>query len=192
MSRRALGWSLAVVALATPPLDGWLDRSMPRLLLLEMPAWFALGWLASGRVRRAGRAHDPHGLAGLVFALGAIGFWMIPRSVDLVGISALGNQLMHASLLAAGLALGASFRSLPFVVRGALGIYGASMTFALGMIYSSYTALLCGTFDLAQQKTTGKLLLALCPVVVLLVVGAGARTLARPRTEAPPSPELAD
>lgn len=185
MTLRRLGWWLALVALATPPLNGWLDRSMPRLLLLETPAWVALGWLASRRLRHVCRDYDRQGLAGLVFFLGALGFWMIPRSVDLVGTSAIGDQLMHASLLAAGAALGASLPALPFVVRGALGIYGASMTFALGMIYSSYSALLCGTFDLAQQKTTGRLLLTLCPFVVLLVVASGVRALAHLRTTTP-------
>jgi hypothetical protein len=51
------------------------------------------------------------------------------------------------------------------------------MTIALGFIYLGYTALLCGTFNLAQQRQTGVWLLRLAPVVVLIVVGAGARAL---------------
>lgn len=182
--RRTLAWLLALAVLAAPPLDAQVGAVMARLLLLEMPAWIVLGALAGRRFERAARAYNPQGLTGLCFFLGAVGFWMIPRSVDLVGASPLGHQAMHASLLAAGAALGASVRAMPFVVRGALGIYGASMTFALGMLYSSYSALLCGTFNLAQQKATGHLLLVLCPLVVLFVVGSGARALARPQTTA--------
>lgn len=185
MRLRSAAWVLAVVALAAPPVDGWLDHRMPRLLLLQMPAWFALGWLAGRRFRTRTRppAWDPHGLTGLVFALGTIGFWMIPRSVDLIGASELADQLMHLSLLAAGAALAMSAPRLSFVLRAALGIYGASMTFALGMLYSHYAALLCGAFDIGQQKTTGHYLIMACPVVVLLVLGLGARSLAR---EGPP------
>jgi hypothetical protein len=55
------------------------------------------------------------------------------------------------------------------------------MTFALGMFYVSYAALLCGTFDLAQQRTVGRYLLAACPVIVLVVIASTARALARER-----------
>ena len=73
-----------------------------------------------------------------------------------------------------------------------LGIYAAAMTIALGFIYSSYSALLCGTFDLAQQRQTGTWLLRLSPLVVLLVVATGVaalRTSARDREATSPIPE---
>ena len=152
---------------------------MPRLLLVEMPAWVALGWLAGRRPQARVRAWNPHGLTGLAFFLGALGFWMIPRSVDAIGASGIVDQLMHASLLAGGAALASSVPAMPFVLRGALGIYGASMTFSLGVFYTSYRALLCGTFDLAQQRSTGQWLLVACPLVVLFVLGSGARALDR-------------
>jgi len=98
---------------------------------------------------------------------------MIPRSVDAIRASEVADQLMHASMLGAGAALAASWRVMPFVVRGVLGIYAAAMALSLGLIYSSYSALLCGTFDLAQQRLTGTWLLRLSPLVVLLVVAAG-------------------
>jgi hypothetical protein len=180
MSRRTLIWILTVLVLEAPPVDDWLDSLMPRLLLVEMPAWIALGWLVGARRPAVGtRAWNARGLTGLAFFLGALGFWMIPRSVDAIGASEVVDQLMHASLLAGGAALASSMPAIPFVLRGALGIYGASMTFALGVFYTSYRALLCGTFDLAQQRTTGHWLLVVCPFVVLLVVGSGARTLYR-------------
>lgn len=177
MSRRSVFWALTALVLAAPPLDDWLDSAMPRLLLVEMPAWVALGWLAGRRPKAMPRAWNPHGLTGLAFFLGALGFWMIPRSVDAIGASELVDQLMHASLLAGGAALASSAPAMPFVLRAGLGIYGASMTFSLGVFYTSYRALLCGTFDLAQQRSTGHWLLVVCPFVVLFVLGSGARAL---------------
>lgn len=179
MSRRTVIWGLAVAALAAPPVDAWLDRQMPRLLLVSMPAWIALGWLAGRRLRLRARVCDPHGMAGLLFFMGALGFWLIPRSVDAIADSGLVDTLMHASLLAGGAALGTSVPSLPFVVRGMLAIYGAAMTLSMGLLYSGYRGLLCGTFDLAQQRSTGHWLLVAFPPVVVLVVGAGARALLR-------------
>jgi hypothetical protein len=179
MTRRVLPWALLVLALAASPIDDWLDRTMPRLLLVEMPAWIALGWVAARRSRAEARPWNPYGLTGLAFFLGALGFWMIPRSVDAIGASEVVDQTMHASLLLAGAALASSVPLMPFVVRAALGIYGASMTLSLGMVYASWSSLLCGTFDLSQQRAAGHWLLVACPFVVLLVIGCGARALDR-------------
>jgi hypothetical protein len=179
MSRRAALWTLLVLVLAASPLDAWLDRAMPRLLLLEMPSWIALGWVAGRRMGAKPRAWNPSGLTGLAFFLGALAFWTLPRSVDAIGASEVVDQLMHANLLVAGAGLALSVPSMPFVVRGALGIYGVSMTFALGVLYTSYRALLCGTFDLVQQRTTGQWLLVASPFLVALVLGRGARALDR-------------
>jgi hypothetical protein len=179
MSRRVVLWTLLVLVLAASPLDTWLDRAMPRLLLVEMPAWLALGWVAGSRMGARPNAWNPGGLTGLAFFLGALAFWTLPRSVDAIGASEVVDQLMHASLLAGGAGLALSVPSMPFVVRGALGIYGVSMTFALGMLYASYRALLCGTFDLVQQRATGQWLLVASPFLVVLVLGGGARALDR-------------
>ena len=119
------------------------------------------------------------GLTGLVFFLGALGFWMIPRSVDAIGTHESMNQLMHASLLVGGALFSMSVRSMSFVLCVATGIYTASMTFALGMLYSKFSALLCGTFNLAQQRALGQYLLWASPVVAVLVIVATARALLR-------------
>lgn len=175
--RRAAGVTVVALLLALSPVARWLVATMPRLLLLAVPLWFVLGLAATAGGRLVWERGNPHGLTGLAWTLGAFGFWMIPRSVDAVASSALVAGLMAASLFAAGALLAASWRRVPFVIRGALGIQGAAMTIALGFIYLGYTALLCGTFNLAQQRQTGVWLLRLAPVVVLIVVGAGARAL---------------
>jgi hypothetical protein len=179
MSRRVVLWAFLVLVLAASPLDAWLDRAMPRLLLLEMPAWIALGWVAGRRMEAKPRAWNPRGVTGLAFFLGALAFWTLPRSVDAIGASEVVDQLMHASLLVAGAGLAMSVSSMPFVVRGALAVYGVSMAFALGMLYTSYRALLCGTFDLVQQRSTGRWLLVASPFLVVLLLGRGARALER-------------
>lgn len=175
--RRTIGVVAVALALAVSPLDRWLDASMPRLLLLAMPAWIVLGAIAVQNPARNTFRWNIHGLGGAAWMIGALLFWMVPRSVDAIGTSELADQLMHVSMFTTGLALAASWPVMPFVVRGALAIYGVAMVLALGVFYTSYSALLCGTFDLAQQKATGAWLLRLSPLVVLLVVTAGARSL---------------
>jgi len=192
--RRALWIAAAALALSDSAADRWLDATMPRLVLLAVPTWATLGILAVARSGRTWTRGNRYGLTGLACAIGALAFWMIPRSVDAIRASEVADQLMHASMLGAGAAFAASWPIMPFVVRGVLGIYAAAMTIALGFIYSSYSALLCGTFDLAQQRLTGTWLLRLSPLVVLLVVITGvaslratARSQGRPRDDAPSS-----
>lgn len=182
--RRAACAGVAALALAFSPLDGWLDASMPRLVLLAIPGWVALGVLAVRGPGRTWSRGNPQGLSGLAWVIGTLAFWMIPRSVDVIRTSEVADQLMHASLLVGGAALGASWGVTPFVVRGALGIYGAAMTIALGSFYSSYSALLCGTFDLVQQRQTGQWLLRLAPAIVLFVVVGGVLSLGLPARRA--------
>ena len=175
---RRLVWIVAfALALSLSPLDRWLDGTMPRLVLLAIPVWATLGILAIHRTGWVWSLGNPHGLTGLAWALGAFAFWMIPRSVDAIRISSVADQLMHASIFLAGAALAASWRGMPFVIRGVLGIYGAAMTIALGFVYTSYSALLCGTFNLAQQRLTGSWLLRFSPAIVLLVIVTGVRSL---------------
>jgi hypothetical protein len=185
MKPRRFAWALCLLFLAAPPVDAWLHREMARLVLLEMPAWIALGWAAPSRWERRRRGWNPHGFTGLSFGAGAVAFWMIPKSIDAIGASAAVDGLMHASLFVAGAGLAHSFALLPFVVRGAIGVYGASMTFALGTLYTSYSALLCGTFNLAQQRATGERLLTVCPLLTVFVLASGARALGRQRNATP-------
>jgi len=172
---KRVGWIILAIAVAVSPVDTWLDARMPRLVLLAMPVWLTLGVLAAAG--RRWRRFNPRGLAGVAWAIGAIAFWMIPRSVDAVRTSEFADQLMHGSMLTAGMALALSWRIAPFVVRGAIAIYGVAMMIALGAIYTSYSALLCGMFDLAQQKQTGEWLLRVSPAAILVIIIAGMRSL---------------
>ena len=50
--RRALWIAAAALALSESAADRWLDATMPRLVLLAVPAWATLGILAVGRSGR--------------------------------------------------------------------------------------------------------------------------------------------
>ncbi len=184
-------WFAAIVLLSLNPLDPWLDSSMPRVVLLQMPAWFVLGWI-QGRKRCWRLATvDPNGLGAFALAIFTIIFWMIPRSIDAVGSSDFADSLLHVSMLIAGFSLAVSFTRLPFVGKAAFAIMGASKVFALGIFYSKYTALLCGSFSLAQQKELGAWLLRLTPFMVVWAVAAVARMLIRQKQKDSPAAEQA-
>lgn len=185
MRGRRIGWLLWVgVAgvLASPAVDSYMIGTQPRFVILHIPAWLALGYLAGRRLRPT-RAlpWNPLGLTSLVFCLGSLSFWMIPRSVDSAVLSPWVDQLLHANLLAAGFGLAWSVPVMPFVLRAAVGIYGASMIFSLGALYTHYSALLCGTFTLAQQRQTGRWLYLLSAPIVIALLASGLQALARQR-----------
>jgi cytochrome c oxidase assembly factor CtaG len=185
MSWRRLAWVVLVILLASPLVDPLLIRTQPRFLLVHLPAWVFLGYLAGRHLRSGPGGHDravalnPRGLTGLVFFVGTLAFWMIPRSVDAAALSQGMDQLLHVSLLAAGFALAWSMPAMPFVLRAALGIYGIAMLFSLGALYTHSTALLCGTFTLAEQRQTGQLLYWLCPAAIVAFLVRGVRSLSR-------------
>jgi hypothetical protein len=168
--------------LASPLVDSYMIGTQPRFVVLHIPAWLVLGYLAGLRLRTTtAMPWNPLGLTGLAFCLGSLSFWMIPRSVDSAVLSPWVDQLLHANLLAAGLGLAWSVPVMPFVLRAAVGIYGASMIFSLGALYTRYSALLCGTFTLAQQRQTGRWLYLLSAPIVIALLASGLRTLARQR-----------
>ncbi|HMR05928.1 MAG TPA: hypothetical protein PKA88_09120 [Polyangiaceae bacterium] len=182
----SLLWLGLVSLLLLPFVDSYLTETQPRFVLIHVPVWLVLGYLAGRRFRVArGVAWNPLGLTGLVFFLGSLAFWMIPRSVDAAALSPWIDQLLHANLLAAGFAFAWSVPVMPFVLRAAIGIYGASMIFALGMLYTHYSALLCGIFTLGEQKQTGQWLLLLSAPIVIALLVSGYRALAREQHHLP-------
>lgn len=162
---RRIGIAAALgLALSLPPLEPWFEATMRRHLLLLLPALLLLGgWAGYAPGRRAGVG--PRTLAELAFGLGAIGFWMIPRSLD-AAVSLPGvDHLLHLSIFAAGAALARSVPSLPFALQMTLGVNAIAMLGAMGVVYRSVPWLVCATYDLGQQRLVGAALLRLAPVL---------------------------
>ena len=183
---------LAALALAAPPLDPWLDRSMARHMLVQVPLLLLLGFAVGAQVRRGLAPFvDDLGLTGLAAAVGALVFWMLPRSLDAAVESNLVDQLMHVSMFTAGTLLGAAWQRLPFAARGAVGIQLAAMLIAVGNYYAKAYVLACSAYTLELQQEAGRAMLGASVLVVLLVVVGLGRALsgerAPRRTQSPAS-----
>lgn len=168
----------AALVLAAPPLDPWLDRSMARHMLVQIPLLLLLG-AALGRQLRGtlGRKLDDLGLTGLAAAAGALLFWLLPRSLDATVESNVVDQLMHASMFLGGTLLGAGWARLPFAARGAAGIQLAAMMIAVGNYYADAYVLACSAYTLELQQQAGRAMLGASVVVVVLVLVGLARAL---------------
>ena len=178
--RRAAAIAAACL-LALPPADIYLAATMERRLLIQLPAMLVLGALAGWRPagQRSWRAGD---LAALAFAVGAMLFWMIPRSLDLAARSRPADAALLVSAFVAGFALARSLPHLSFVITVALGLHATAMFMALGIVYLHFPGLICTAYTLAQQRVTGVGLVRAAPVAWVLLWGWALRRLAVARS----------
>jgi len=156
--------------LMLPVVDIYLDSIMALHMSAQMGGLVLLGVLTAKTIKKplnifpilkAGKTLklNQYGVSSLIFFLGTITFWMIPRSLDLAVTDNMVDYIMHINLFCAGFLLGKSLEKMPFVLKTAAGIYGLSMWISAGLTYSRYNLLLCATYDLEMQKETGELLL---------------------------------
>lgn len=180
MTRPVLAFALAVV-LAMPPQAQWFSATMPRHQLLQVPAMLLLGAVAAHgwRRRRPGSAPawDP---AILVLAVGAMMFWMVPRSLDLAASSTVADQLLHVSWFLAGAALSHALPRTTLAVTMALGIHGVAMVAAIGLVYTLYPGLICTAYNMEQQRATGHAMLYAAPMLAVVLWGWAVRRMASP------------
>jgi hypothetical protein len=177
MMRRAA--IAAACLLALPPADAYLAATMERRLLIQIPAMLVLGALAGWRPAAQRSWRSGH-LAALAFAVGAMLFWMIPRSLDLATRSHLAEAALLLSVFTAGVALARSLPHLSLVIPLTLGVQATAMVMAVGIVYLHYPGLICTAYTLAQQRVAGAGLVRAAPVAWILLWGWALRRLAAP------------
>lgn len=154
------GLLLAGVALASP----WLERTMARHMGLELPGLFILGWFAATfakpRFTSALKRWNTNGLPGLVFALLATGFWMLPAALDRAVLNDAMAMAKVTSLVLAGLFAGASWTRAGLVIQAFFVLNWFWMTLAAGLLYQDAPQQLCSVYLADQQGAAGRVLVA--------------------------------
>ncbi len=169
-------WIGVVGIIISPPIDNYLDASMMRHMIIQMPLLIFMGYLASRRLINIDLSSiNPYGLTGIIFFLGSLGFWMIPHSLDRTIISNWTDMLMHFNMLLAGFFLGKSIGLMPFILRTAISIYFVGMLLSVSIIYLNYFSLLCASYTLEQQKETGVMLFWFSIGLILWLIIVSAR-----------------
>lgn len=135
----------------------WLEASMLRHMLLQLPLLAAAGWLVAGRAARTGRvaALDEHGLSTFTALIFVSAYWMVPRALELSLTAPAAQAAKFASLLLTGALLpGALKRANRIVQLFFLGNLCAMMAIA-GMLYQDMPQRLCNAYLLDDQVVTG-------------------------------------
>ncbi|QKT02638.1 hypothetical protein HUS23_01775 [Ectothiorhodospiraceae bacterium 2226] len=153
-----------LAALALPPLRAGLEGIMWTHMLVQIPllivAGALLGSALPARWRAALAPWDRAGVAGLLLALFALAWWMLPRHLDAALESAAVDAAKFASLaLLVGLPLRLSWPRVPFVLRGVVASKLVAMLAVMGWLYLVAPLRVCNNYLVSDQETLGRLLL---------------------------------
>jgi len=151
-------WLIVTLIVISPSAVRVLNATMPRLMLIQIPALLSLGYISSYFIKSQFVLLNYRGIAGLIFFIGSLLFWMIPHSLDMVVSSASANQLMHINLLFAGFVLAKSLPQMEFITKVTFIIYLLVMLFSLAFVYVNANILFCSVFSIEQQHMVGRYL----------------------------------
>ncbi|HJR12915.1 MAG TPA: hypothetical protein VJ833_03370 [Rhodanobacteraceae bacterium] len=171
---RWLGSALWLV-LALPPVRHVLEATMTLQMLVQIPLLAATGWwlapLLAHRVIDALSGWNRSGISGMLLASFVAVVWMLPRMLD----AALENPWVALAKFASvplliGVPLAFSWPRAGFVVRGVFLVETLATVFRLGWLYAVSPVRLCSNYLLSDQRTLGKVLLAVgCTIFIVLV-----------------------
>lgn len=136
---------------------GWLEQSMARHMLLQLPALALAGALLLG-ARPALRRLSPfdlQGLSGFTLAMMVSSCTMVPRALELATLSWPIDALKLAAVFAAGALLRGSFRRSNRVVQIFFIGNFCAMAAIVGMLYQEQPRQLCNVYTVDDQAIAG-------------------------------------
>ena len=148
------GLLLAAAALGR----GWLEATMARHMLIELPLLFAIGWLAvrSPRTGETPLRWNANTLPALLAAMLITAFWMLPVALDLAVLDTRVGVAKALSMLVAGALTGAVWRSAGLVMQAFFIFNWTWMTLTAGLLYQDAPQQLCSVYLSDQQPAAGR------------------------------------
>lgn len=146
------GLLLALVGIVRP----WLEATMARHMVAELPLLFAIGWLVAYTTGCAdGRQRHSYCPAMLLSALLITSVWMLPVALDYAVIHVAANALKVAGMLLAGFLTGSAWHAAGAIVQGFFLVNWAWMTITAGLLYQDAPQQLCSVYLSDQQSMAG-------------------------------------
>ncbi|HUG56833.1 MAG TPA: hypothetical protein VL002_01190 [Candidimonas sp.] len=170
----------AMLLLAAVVFESWMTGTMALHMLVHIPlillagAFAAVACLAQMRrtmsMRRPWwldqyRKYNGYGLPGLLFVTFMMAYWMIPKSLDQVLLSATASSLKFLGLFVAGMVLFDSLGRADKVIK-LFFLGGFSwMTAVVGLLYQDNPNRLCNFYLLGDQELAGRGLVIIAVVL---------------------------
>lgn len=162
--------------LAASPVRTAAEADMSLHMLVQIPLLIVAGWLAAGAAARPPawyRSVDEGGWVGILIAVLAASYWMVPRVLDAALVDMRFEVLKFVGLpLLAGAPLRWSWPRLSALGRGFVITNMLSMTAFVGWLYVAAPVRVCVYYLEEQQLAAGQMLL-------LATAGAGLLFLVR-------------
>ncbi|WP_077617274.1 hypothetical protein [Bacillus sinesaloumensis] len=167
---------LLFLIVSIPNVKSLLEENMVGTMLIQYPLLVGSGYLLAKGFPRRWRGFflyfNENGIAGIVFTICVVGFWILPRSID----SALNNPIMeiakYGSLsLLAGVFLSYSWQLLGPISKSFIWANLISMIFVMSWLYSVSPARLCNNYLVTAQQELGKAMFILGLVICMLFIG---------------------
>ncbi len=167
------GWVVGatlLVLLALPWSRAWLEASMTRHMLVQMPllaaAGFVLARALSADWRERLRARAGGVVPCLLLAMATTTFWMIPRALDLALEQGSAEAAKFLSLpLLAGVPLALAWPHIGIFGRGFVWSNLASMLAVLGWLYRAAPIRVCNAYGETSQFTAGTWMIVLAVTI---------------------------
>jgi hypothetical protein len=156
---RTLASSPGLLLAAMACIHPWLEHTMARHMGLELPGLFMIGWFAArcagdSLIKRT-NAWNSQGLAGLLFALSATAFWMLPVALDLAVLKPGIGTAKVVTVVAAGFLVPLSWRPAGPVIQTFFVLNWFWMTLSAGLLYQQSPQQLCSVYLADQQVQAG-------------------------------------
>lgn len=169
MKRLSWLWPTAIATLLffimlVPSVRQALESSMTAQMLVQIPLLVLVGWLLQSAVPERLQAMiagwNSYGITGMVLAVFAAAYWMLPRSLDAATSDALIALVKYISVpLLIGLPLALSWPRMNFIIKGVLLVEFIATFFRLGWLYVSSPSRLCNNYLLGDQQRLGQYML---------------------------------
>lgn len=100
--------------------------------------------------------HNTHySIAILILIMSSLIFWMIPRSIDLSVLYPWFNRVMHINMVVLGFFAIVTLRNLILELKIAFYLMLSAMLITSGFALYTIKILLCSSYSIEQQNTTG-------------------------------------
>jgi hypothetical protein len=157
-----VGVTVSAVASALPPLSTLLMRLMLTQMLVQIPLIFIAAALWSEYLRWPTRTRwmqwNAQGAPGLLFSAMVMVYWMTPIALDHAASDSVWEVAKIASLAAAGISAGVSWRMSSGVAHAFYVGNMVWMSITAGMLYQETTQRLCNAYLWDDQAITGQAL----------------------------------
>jgi hypothetical protein len=146
--------------LATPAARDWLEASMSRHMLVQMPLLVIIGIIACRLLPLQWQKATVLGVGGawpcVIVAMFASSYWMLPRALDAALTDPLAEVAKFLSLpLLVGFPLALAWRRLTLIGRGFVWTNFFSMLAVLGWLYIAAPVRVCNSYLVNDQENAG-------------------------------------